>query len=270
MNGLIDCHNHSLHSFDGSESVETMCERAEAIGLFAFAVTDHCDLNMLSREEAQKTVAASVSGLQTYRENHPEAHCRFLCGVELGEPAENFSFAEEVLSWQEYDIVIGSVHNAPGILDFYFLDYDQPLDVDTLLRSYFSLVFETVRWGKFDTLAHLTYPLRYLSEHGIPVQLGTFFDEIDAIFRLLIERGISLECNTSGLRQKIGEPMPCAQLLRRYRKLGGELITLGSDAHRSVDVSSGITECTALLASLGFRTVNYYKGRKPLFVMLDH
>ena len=268
MQQLIDCHNHSTHSFDGSASVRAMCERAEALSLTAFAITDHCDMNMLTEEEALKTAAASTAEMRQVRSEMAGCGCKLLRGIELGEPAENFPLAEAVLACTEYDVVIGSVHNAPGLLDFYYVDFSGPIDPIELLHSYFALVIKTVEWGKFDTLAHLTYPLRYYSERGVDVDLTQFYGEIDTIFRMLIERGLSLECNTSGLRQQIGKTMPDETLLARYRALGGKLITLGSDAHKTEDVGKGIAEGMAQLKALGFETVNYYENRKPVFVPL--
>ena len=68
-----------------------------------------------------------------------------------------------------------------------------------LYTSYWEEELEVIAWGQFDTLAHLTYPLRYIQgEHGIPVDLAKHQEAIDQIFRALIDAGKALEVNTSG------------------------------------------------------------------------
>ena len=85
------------------------------------------------------------------------------------------------------------------------------------------------------------------------MDLSRHSDAIDTIFRALRDSGKALEVNTSGYRQKIGRPLPDLPLVRRYRELGGELITLGSDAHSTADLGRGIQEGMEMLREAGFR-----------------
>ena len=127
-----------------------------------------------------------------------------------------------------------------------------------------------IHWGKFDSLGHLTYPLRYIEgDHGIPVDLTRHREAIDAIFRELIAAGKALEVNTSGYRQKIGRPLPDLPLVRRYRELGGELITLGSDAHSTQDLGKGIEAGMEMLREAGFRYFAVYEQHKPILLPLE-
>ena len=93
-------------------------------------------------------------------------------------------------------------------------------------------------WGQFDVLAHITYPLRYIiGDYGREINLDRFQPLIDKLFYTIIRKGIVLEVNTSGLRQKINATLPDEELLRRYYGLGGRLVTIGSDAHRLRDMA---------------------------------
>ena len=94
-------------------------------------------------------------------------------------------------------------------------------------------------------------------------------DQIDQIFRLLIQKDKALEVNTSGLRQKIGRTLPDLPLLRRYRELGGRLVTLGSDAHCTEDLGKGIDEGMETLKAAGFTEFALYVQRQPVLLPLE-
>ena len=44
--------------------------------------------------------------------------------------------------------------------------------------------------------------------------------------------GKGIELNTGGFKYGLGHPNPCEDIIKRYKELGGEIITLGSDAHK--------------------------------------
>ena len=262
-----DCHNHSNCSPDGSDSVGEMRQRAQELGLWAHTLTDHCECqNFPDRyrprvEQAWKAMEQVPQG----------GGCRFYRGIELGQPNQDPASAQEALSGRNYDFVIGSIHNIRGYEDFFFLDYSkvEPEFIDQLLTTYWEEEQEVIAWGNFDSLGHLTYPLRYIEgDHGIPVDLSKHREAIDGIFRALIQKGKALEVNTSGLRQKIGRTLPDLPLLRRYRELGGELVTLGSDAHSTGDLGKGIDEGMELLEEAGFRYFAVYEQHAPILLPL--
>ena len=119
------------------------------------------------------------------------------------------------------------------------------------------------QWGRFHSLAHLTYPFRYFPEDKRPADYRRWEDTIDAILKTIIQKSIALEINTSGLRQTIGKTLPDLPIIRRYRELGGEAITLGSDAHRPVDVAANIGDGLYLAKQAGFRYTTVYYDGKP-------
>lgn len=264
-----DCHNHSSCSPDGNDAVLEMRRRAQELGLWAHTLTDHCECQKFPDryrprvERAWEKMALEIpQGGST----------RFYRGIELGQPNQDLEAAEQALAGRDYDFVIGSIHNIRGYEDFFFLDYSkiERSFIDALLETYWQEELEVIRWGKFDSLGHLTYPLRYIQgDHGIPVDLSRHSDAIDTIFRALRDSGKALEVNTSGYRQKIGRPLPDLPLVRRYRELGGELITLGSDAHSTADLGRGIQEGMEMLREAGFRYFALYEQHKPILLPLE-
>lgn len=264
-----DCHNHSSCSPDGADMVLEMRRRAQELGLWAHTLTDHCECqSFFSRYRSRVERAWEEMALQI-----PQGGAtRFYRGIELGQPNQDPAAAEEALAGRDYDFVIGSIHNIRGYEDFFFLDYSrvEPGYIDHLLATYWEEELEVIRWGRFDALGHLTYPLRYIQgDHGIPVDLSRHQEAIDSIFRALIGSGKALEVNTSGYRQKIGRPLPDLPLVRRYRELGGELVTLGSDAHSTADLGKGIEDGMDLLREAGFRYLAVYEGHRPILLPLE-
>lgn len=263
-----DCHNHSACSPDGKHPVSAMLARAQALGLYAWTLTDHCECNAYEQQYRQRTGDA----WQAMAEARSPGGLRFYRGVELGQPMQDLAGAEEAVKRFDYDFIIGSLHNLRGEEDFYYMDAAaMPLEqVHGLLDRYWDEVLEMLDWGGFDSLGHLTYPLRYIQgEGGVFVDLERHAGKIREVLSLVVEKGIALEVNTSGLRQKLGETMPNLELLRRYRALGGELVTLGSDAHCTEDLGKGIDEGMELLKAAGFTQLAVYEKRRPVLLPLE-
>ena len=264
---ICDSHIHTHCSPDGSDSAAMMCQAAERAGLYAITITDHCECNNYYKDGYYQSVCRS------YLESHQTAfsfqgRLRVYTGIELGQPMQDLSIAVPSLSAADYDFVLGSIHNVRGKEDFYFLDY-QKEDVYALLDAYLKEMREMVEWGGFDSLAHLTYPLRYIvGEHGIQFDYSRYDDKVTGILRRLAEKGLALEINTSGLRQKIGTTLPTLHLVRRFREYGGKYITLGSDAHSWKDVGAGIREGMQVAAEAGFTHYTIFEKRTPKLIPL--
>ncbi|MCI7350510.1 MAG: histidinol phosphate phosphatase, partial [Ruminococcus sp.] len=85
-------------------------------------------------------------------------------------------------------------------------------------------------------------------------------------FKTLISNGKGIEINTSGLRQKYGKTFPDLSYLKLYKDLGGEILTIGSDAHCTADLGKGVKEGSELAQAAGFKRICYFEERKPVFV----
>lgn len=259
-----DFHIHTDSSPDGESSIIEICEAAINKHLSCIAVTDHCEMDSFYKDrynigyrqsfvEVKKAIEIFAGQLDT----------RF--GIELGQATADTAAAETVCT-MPYDVILGSIHNMPGLRDFYFLDYTG-IDVKKLFSDYLHELLKLAVWGKFDVIAHITYPLRYINgECGYNLRTEDFGEEFRSIFIELINRGISLEINTSGLRQKIGETLPDIFCLKLYKSLGGELVTLGSDAHSANEVGLGIEQGISIAKQAGFSKHCIFKSRKPVLI----
>lgn len=280
---LIDCHTHTQYSVDSEADINLMIERACNLELAAYAITDHCECNRWYSESYYKDATTyryfdfgqdfenSVSAVTELKEKY-RGKLNLICGVELGQATQEFDVAEKVVSDKRLDFVIGSVHQVPDTEDFAFLDYSS-MDwkaMYELMQTYMFEINKLCKWGKFDVLGHLTYFLRYFQNHwNLKFDISTFDDIIEESFRELIAKGKGIEINTSGLRNpKIKETFPSLKYLQMFRKLGGEIISIGSDAHTVEDLGTGTFEGIKLAEEAGFRYIAYFKERKPNFIKI--
>lgn len=282
LKGLIDCHTHTQFSVDSEADINLMIEKAISLGLYAYAVTDHCECNRWYSEEHYvgedtyryfdfgKDFYNSVSAVTTLKERYNNK-IKLICGVEMGQALQDVEVAEKIVSDNRLDFVIGSMHQLPKTEDFAFLDYTQLTDseIKKLLERYFTEIHKMCLWGKFDILGHLTYVLRYIEgAYGVKVDMKPYNDIIEDIFKVIISKGKGIEINTSGLRQKYGDTFPTLEYVKLYRELGGEILSLGSDTHFVEDVGKGIFDGAEIAKKAGFSYIAYYLNRKPQFIKL--
>lgn len=261
---IFDSHTHSIHSFDGNHSCNALCDGAIEHGAIGIAITDHCDIDMkdFEPEKFAKVQFADVTKTQTeYKDKLQVLH-----GIELGQGIFNKPLSEKILSDYKYDFVLGSIHNLKGFDDFYFLDYKQ-YNIKQLLTQYFEAELELAEWGNFDSLAHLTYPLRYIvAREHIDVDITEYYDVIEAIYKTLIRNDKALELNVSGLFMDMKDTLPNKPLLTFYRDLGGKLITVGSDSHYCDKICRGIDRGYDILKDLGYGFFTIFEARAPKLI----
>lgn len=259
---ISDSHCHSQFSFDGSDSIHMLCDSAVHMGLHSLTITDHCECSLYEQTNARETICRSVMETQKAAVLF-QGRLQVLKGIELGQATQNPLAAKEILDLCDFDFVLGSLHNVRNQPDFYFIDYNQ-VNVDALLNAYFDELLELIEQGLFDSLAHLTYPLRYIvGDHNMEVSYEVYEKRIDSILRALVQKDKALEVNTSGLRQKIGDTLPSVLVVKRFHELGGKYVTVGSDAHRWADVGSGVEAGLETICRAGFDALTIYVGHKP-------
>ena len=273
---LADCHSHSNCSFDGEAPMEAMCARAEALGLAYYALTDHCECDQydgspeFGGRKYYDVVRRAWRELEENRKRFP--NLRLLKGIELGQPLQNLPAARDALSGRDYDVVIGSLHNIAGMRDFYHLGeagFSEEA-LDRIFEAYFDEICEMLEWGAFDTLAHLTYPLRYLCKPGERPSFARYGAQLDRIFKKLIEDDKALEFNTSRLLRTDVPVLPDREIFSRYHALGGRRITLGADAHCPENVAKGIPEALDILREIGYTEYTVFVGRRPQQIPIEY
>lgn len=267
MEILLDLHTHSNNSPDGTDSVIFMCEKAIEKHLSYITITDHCEINAFYKDNYNFSVKHSFFDTQKAKDIF-RGQLEVLSGIELGQATQDFEIAEKVVNALPYDFVLASIHNIKDQVDFAFMDYNVS-DPELCFDIYLDELMVLINWGNFDVLAHITYPLRYIvGEHGLKFDLQKFDEKILKLYKALIEKGKGLEINTSGLRQPYKELMPNLWCLKLYKKAGGKIITIGSDAHKADDIGANIDDGIKAAKSAGFNEVAVYENRKPFFISI--
>lgn len=275
----IDCHTHSGNSPDGKGTVGGLCRRAISLGLEALAITEHVELNRWHSQGYYGTSPRNEEEEYCYcnrmetamKANHAAKDAygnrlHIISGIELGQIPSDFGLADSVMQDSRLDFVIASLHELHNKPDFFCLDY-QKESVPKLLEQYFSELLTLCQWGKFDVLGHMTYPLRYIQgETGIAVDLTNYTEQIHACLHALVDNGCGIELNTSGLRQTYGKPFPTLEYIKAYREMGGESLTIGSDAHCAEEVGFGMDTAIAIAKEAGFSYLCYYLEREPVYI----
>ena len=115
---------------------------------------------------------------------------------------------------------------------------------------------------------HIDYIVRYGPDQNRNYTYQTYQEILDEILKTLIQKGVGIELNTGGFHYGLGEPNPCTDLIRRYRQLGGEIITIGADAHKPEHIAYAFDKAAQILQSCGFSYYTVFGRRNTDFIKL--
>jgi len=258
---MFDFHLHSNISFDSDAPAIDIVKKAEFLGLKEICFTDHYDYN----SDPQKT--HNIFTIDEYKnayKNLSSSTVTIRKGIEYGLTTWNKPQLNELLSVYDFDFVIGSIHFVNGY-DPYDAEYWEGNTVNRAIEKYFEETLKCLKiHDDFDVLGHLTYVCKY-APHALlkSVNLKDFINITDEIMKELIEKGRGIEINTSGI-DKIGEFLPSADFLKRFKELGGEIVTVGTDSHDARRVGQHTDIALEIIKNI-FGYVCTFEKRKPVF-----
>ena len=136
-------------------------------------------------------------------------------------------------------------------------------------REYFQCTLENIKkFSNFDVLGHMDYVVRYGATMDKDYTYEKYKDILDKILELLIDKGKGLEINTGGLKKGMQDLHPSIDILKRYHKLGGEIITIGSDSHSTEHIAGYFDKAYDVLKECGFRYYTVFEKRVAEFKRL--
>ena len=252
---------HSKISFDTESEPMDMVRAAEAAGLKEICFTDHYDHN--DKIECHHDIFTLEDYNRVYSDVTSDS-VKIRRGVEMGLTLWNKELADRFITEGDFDFVIGSIHYTDAG-DPYFPEFWEGMDFDGAIDRYMQRTLDCVRLhDNFDVLGHLTYVCK--SEHN-PAKRTVTYREIadiaDEIMKCLVAKGKGMEINTSGV-DRAGDYLPSADFLRRFREFGGEIVTIGSDAHDGSRVGQYSAEAMAIAGEI-FGHICTFEKRQPVF-----
>lgn len=266
-----DFHMHTSFSGDSDAPMDEMIQRAVALGLTHICITEHYDPDYLyaPNEDAifELNTDSYLYELLKLREKYKD-QITVGFGVELGlQPHLKRLLAVYVKS-HDFDFIIGSSHLC-NRKDPYYPAFFEGRSEDEAHHEYFTSILDCVKTlPYFDVYGHLDYVVRYGPTKNKQYSYEKHADVIDQILSYLIENEKGIEVNTAGFRIGLGQPNPCIDILKRYHQLGGEIITVGSDAHKPSEIAQEFEQTRELLLSCGYKYYCVFQSHIPEYLKL--
>ena len=265
-----DMHTHTNHSIDGKCTPDEMCEAAARLGLAAYNISDHCDVNRDRELHCYERSMASIADALRLKAEYA-GKMKVLVGIEIGNPHWNPQLAKKCAGIEGIDCITGSVHRilydgeelVTSAADFAAMTAER---ISGLIIKYFEDIILMLDTLRPDILAHPTYMFRYIvSKRHVKADISGYRKYTDAILKRIIREGTALEINTNLITDRLADYD--IYLAERYFELGGRLVTLGSDAHTADRIANGFIPASAELKRIGFknacsieeRTIKCYK-----------
>lgn len=265
-----DFHLHSSFSGDSNCPMEHMIEKGLQLGLSHMCFTEHNDFDYPVSQEIPSNFFTLNTDAYLYEllknKKKYKDHINILFGVELGlQPhiaKQNMVYSQSY----DFDFIIGSSHLCNG-KDPYYKDFYQNRSEEEAYYEYFASIQNNIKsFTNFDIFGHLDYVVRYGPNKDANYTYESYQDIIDEILKLLLEKGKGIEINTGGLDKGLRDLHPLSAIIRRYKKLGGEIITIGSDSHDNNRITSRFDYVCEVLKESGFSYYTIFEKRIPSFI----
>jgi histidinol-phosphatase (PHP family) len=266
----LDAHLHTDQSPDSAVHIDVYAELAVERGIAELCITDHVDFDprdpayRYSRfDDRERTVRAAA-------ERWAKRGVAIRFGAELTFNTRWEPDVRDHLARHRYDYVIGSVHDWPEspYWPSRVRSWIQGRPIDEVVAPYYEQIVAAARTGLFDTIGHMDVVRRYLYPHITTADLEALPELKEPALVALVESGVSLEVNTSGLRYPGGETYPSAAVVARYRELGGERVVVGSDAHSRGSFAARLDESYRHLIAAGFEALTFRRGGAPVRIQV--
>ena len=258
---MFDYHMHSTVSFDGHDSGLAMAVAAKEAGLKEICFTDHIDHDC---DAEGRSMVFDPGVYSAEYDNLEVAGLKIRRGVEYGLKPYNKETMQKDLQLRNFDFVLGSVHFV-NEQDIYYKEFWQGKTVEQAVGLFLEETLMCVQHhDDYDVLGHLSYICKARAHPDPkPLYLKDHREIVDEILKILVQKGKGMEINTSGV-DRCGDFLPREEFFRRFKELGGEIVTIGSDAHNTQRVGQYAGQASEMMKDI-FGYVCTFEGRKPIF-----
>ena len=264
---IIDQHIHSKVSHDGISTMKEHMEYAKEHNISELTFTEHFD-DYSGLDTNLKTLDVN-NYKKEYLANKDDSIVKTNFGIEIGLRPECYESISNMVRNNKFDFIIGSSHITCGKDMAYDKSFFDGLTAHQAVEKYLNEVLANIIIfrNEFDVYGHIDYVIRYIiKDYGSEmtrIDYKEFRSLLDDILSTIITLNKGIEINTSGLRYGLGTPHPNIEILKRYKELGGKIVTIGSDAHKASDLASGFDVAYDMLEEAGFNEIALYHNRVP-------
>ncbi len=263
---ILDNHVHTHFSIDGRDTMEEVIKAAINRGVRYLTFTDHLEYN---RDKFSIDCKKYSEAINEYKGKY-EKSIELLTGIEVGYQKHLQGEIENIINSNPFDFVLCSTHTVDEI-NVADEKYFQGISKKEAYTKYFESIMETTKkFRNYDSYGHLDYIIRYGNFENKEIIYEDYRDVIDEVLKNIISSGRGIELNTSGFRYGLNAIHPNIDILRRYKELGGEIITVGSDSHQAKDVCKDFHRAYDMLNYFGFKYVCIFKKRVPQFISIEN
>lgn len=263
---LVDYHLHSNYSIDGKLDISEICRKAVELGIKEIAITDHVDLDWPDPD-----IIFDIPDLNAYiqninlNQNIFKESLTIKRGIEVGLQPHVLKDTENIVKSHPFDFVIASIHIIDRI-DPYRGDYYEGKTKKECYEQYYNEAIKLLKsYDDFDVFGHIGYIRRYSPWPYDEKDELMCYHLVEEMLKNLIYKGKGIEVNTSGFSHISRSPMPTFEIIKRYRELGGEVITIGSDAHNLNQIGYKLSQGLSIIREAGFNYITTFEARKPIF-----
>lgn len=263
-----DYHIHSNFSTDSNELPKNIIKTAIALNMSSICFTDHQDFNWpIKGKNFDLDVDSYFGTLIPFKERYSK-YIDINIGVECGLMEGCEQLNHDLILHNPFDFVIGSCHIIDKMDPYYSDFWNGKQDRDAFEHYFITLNNLISKSCDFDVLGHIDYIVRYSPNKNANYSALDYINIIDEILTKIIRCGKGIEVNSSGYKAGLSNPNPCYEILKRYKELGGEIITFGSDAHQSEFIGYEFEKTAHLLRQCDFRYYCTFSKRTPEFIKL--
>lgn len=260
LTGYADYHVHTSLSDDCNCPMQEMILRGVELGLEEICFTEHVDYGDEGRIQCDYEHYAQRFQ-QMQEQYHDKIRLRF--GIEFGVQEETAELFEADFQKWPFDFVILSNHQVQN-KTFWNYKFQEGKTQEEIHRAYYEGFYQVVkRYKNYSVLGHLDMIKRYDPYGEYPDD--AVMEMVEKILKTAIADGKGIEINTACFRYGLEDLTPSRRILGLYRELGGEILTLGSDAHKTAQLADHFEEARTVLKRLGFHTICRYERMQPIF-----
>lgn len=264
---MYDYHVHSSFSADCEVDMKPTIEKAISIGLKEICFTDHIDYDYCSPDIDFDFDLEEYSSYINHMRDIYGDRIKILKGIEMGIQPHIIERCDNLIQGKDYDFIISSIHSCDR-KDLYSGDFFIERSPREAYTKYLEeLLYCAKHFKNFNVIGHLNILIRYNDEVK-KERLNDYFDILEELFKTLVSSNKGIEINTSGYRYALDDIMPPVDVLRLYKELGGEIITLGSDSHIPDTLAQRFDYAYDLLRDIGFKYIATFEKMEPKFIKI--